>query len=436
MLKTVKQLKEERGQKVKAQKDLLEKRKAEKRKFTTEEVSEFNGLDDEIKELDQEIDQRTKEEAAEARAAALAGNPVTTEPSEPEQRNLSNFSFVKAVKESSSRSGLSGLELEMHQEAEKEARDLGQSITGTGVPSLILGHNSEQRTTLTTGTAATAGDMVDTSRGSFIGALRDRLVLTGLGATFLSGLTDKLEFIKQNGVATFSWVAENATSGETNPSVTKIEMSPNRLTGTIPMSNLLILQTSGDIERLVRNDITVGIALAYEKAAINGSGTGNEPLGLLNRPGVSVVANGTNGDSLNWARIIQMETEVDQDNALLNSLGYLTNSKVRGILKSTEKFANTGKEIWQPGNEVNGYRAAVTNQVPSGLSKGTGNNLSAMAFGDWSSMYLGQWGGMDIITDNVTRKKEAITEVTVHMYGDVNCRHEESFSISKDIVTG
>lgn len=435
-MEKVKQLKEERGQKVKTQKGLLDTRKSEKREFTPDEVKEFNELDEEIRSLDENIEQGIKEEAAEARAAALAGEPVNGDPSDAEQRNLSKFSFVKSVRESSSRSGLSGLELEMHQEAEKEARELGQSITGTGVPSLILGHGSEQRAPLTTGTAATAGDMIDTSRGSFIGALRDRLVLTGLGATFLSGLTDKLEFIKQNGVAVFSWVAENAVSGETNPTVTKIEMSPNRLTGTIPMSNLLILQTSGDIERLVRNDITVGVALAYERAALNGSGTGNEPLGLLNRPGVSVVANGTNGAALDWAKIVKMETEVDQDNALLNSLGYLTNSKVRGVLKSTEKFANTGKEIWMPGNEVNGYTAAVTNQIPSDLTKGTGTNLSAAAFGDWSSMYLGQWGGMDIITDNVTRKKEAMTEVTVHMYGDVNCRHEESFSISKDIVTG
>ena len=58
-------------------------------------------------------------------------------------------------------------------------------------------------------------------------------------------------------------------------------------------------------------------------------------------------------------------------NADGGSLGYLTNSKVRGRLKRTQQFTGTnGAPVWQ-GSELNGTRAIVSNQVPSNLTKGT-----------------------------------------------------------------
>ena len=88
--------------------------------------------------------------------------------------------------------------------------------------------------------------------------------------------------------------------------------------------------------------------------------------------------------------MVEFETDVASSNADIGSLAYLANAPTRGKLKTTEKAANTAQFIWgdavnpaAPGEgTLNGYRAAVTNQLPSNLTKGTGTNLSAMIFGN------------------------------------------------------
>ena len=73
--------------------------------------------------------------------------------------------------------------------------------------------------------------------------------------------------------------------------------------------------------------------------------------------------------------------------------------------------------------------------MPSDLKKGTGTNLSAMLFGNFSDVIVGQWGGLDIIVDPYTLKKSAQVEITMNAWHDVFVRHDESFAAIKDIKT-
>lgn len=71
-----------------------------------------------------------------------------------------------------------------------------------------------------------------------------------------------------------------------------------------------------------------------------------------------------------------------------------------GKLKTVEKgSAGYPIYLWGDNNQMNGYRAAATNQVPSNLSKGTGTNLTAMIFGDFSTLMYAFWGGIDVLVD-------------------------------------
>jgi len=49
--------------------------------------------------------------------------------------------------------------------------------------------------------------------------------------------------------------------------------------------------------------------------------------------------------------------------------------------------------------ELNGYSAAVSNQVPSNLTKGVNNDCSAILFGNWNDLLIGEWGVIELITD-------------------------------------
>jgi len=72
-------------------------------------------------------------------------------------------------------------------------------------------------------------------------------------------------------------------------------MSPKTVGALSKFSHLMSLQSTPDIEQLIRSDFVALIAEAIDTAAINGSGSSNQPLGILNTSGIGSVAGGTNG---------------------------------------------------------------------------------------------------------------------------------------------
>jgi HK97 family phage major capsid protein len=77
-------------------------------------------------------------------------------------------------------------------------------------------------------------------------------------------------------------------------------------------------------------DIARTIALMIDLGALNGSGSSNQPRGVMNTVGIGSVAGGTNGLAPTWDHIVDLESALATVNAPTGSLGYLTNAKVRG----------------------------------------------------------------------------------------------------------
>lgn len=178
-------------------------------------------------------------------------------------------------------------------------------------------------------------------------------------------------------------------------------------------------------------------AQGLENAAINGTGTNNQPTGILNTTGIGSVVMGTNGGAIDWKSVVALETAITAKDADLNALAYLTNAKVVGDLKTKEKSAGTARFLMELRDELNGMRIAKTNIVPSKITKGTATECcSAMICGDFSDLWIGQWGGLDVVIDPYTLKKEAEIEVTMNAWHDVLLGHVESFAAIKDLTTG
>lgn len=75
--------------------------------------------------------------------------------------------------------------------------------------------------------------------------------------------------------------------------------------------------------------------------------------------------------------------------------------------------------------------------LPATLTKGTNTgNCSAILFGDWSKLWIMSWGGLDIIVDPYSMKKEGAYEVTLNAYHDIFVRRKEAFAVIKDALTG
>ena len=93
-------------------------------------------------------------------------------------------------------------------------------------------------------------------------------------------------------------------------------MSPKNLAALSKYSRQTLLQATPGIEELIRRDLTDGINAAVDSAVLNGSGSSGQPTGIRNTSGIGSVAMGTNGGAITMEKIVDLETEVTQDNAL------------------------------------------------------------------------------------------------------------------------
>jgi HK97 family phage major capsid protein/HK97 family phage prohead protease len=287
-----------------------------------------------------------------------------------------------------------------------------------------------QRAGLATTSNAAGGFVVFTEFVSLIEFLYNRMKVMSLGATKLSGLRETVAFPNQATTGAASWVAENPGSDVTDSDITfgQITLSPKMLQASTSFSRKLLSQASIDVEGVVRAELMVRNALAIDLAAINGSGVSNQPKGILNQSGIGSVVTG--GAPLINDNFVDLETKIAAANADEANMSTLTTPEVRGRLKKVPKLANTAAlPIWSDGNTVNGYPAAVSNQVPKTLGGGASH---AVIFGDWSQLLIGDWGVMEVIVDPYRLKKQGMIEVTTYTQMDCNVRHAQSFAAITD----
>ena len=317
---------------------------------------------------------------------------------------------------------------------EREASDAVAAKAGRAARGFYVPHDVQKRD-LTVSTATAGGNLVATElSGDFIELLRNAMVVMGMGTRMLSGLQGNIAIPKMTGAGTAYWVSENTVpSGEANQSFGQVTMSPRTVGAYTDISRRLLLQSSVDVEAMVTQDLATILGLAIQQAAINGTGTANQPQGILNAITASVVG-GTDGAAPTWAHIVELETDVAVANADVGTLGYLVNAQTRGKLKGTSKVSGQNGFIWDGGDTpLNGYRTGVTNAVPSNLVKGSsGAVCSAIIFGNWADLVIGMWGTLDLMADPYTGSAAGTVRIRALQDVDVAIRHSESFATMVD----
>jgi HK97 family phage major capsid protein len=435
-------LQEQRGVLDDENEALLALAETEQRDNKPEEIVKMRENRTKMKALDAQIaDAQFLEEEQlrrEERSAGAAGFNINKDRNKEgesgEKRKLrTGFSFRDAIRASLEQRQHDGLNKEVIEAGMAEAQTAKRSITGIAIPSFMMAPNipAEQRAQ-SVGTTTQSGFLVATEIGEVIEYLYPRTVLREMGVNFLTGLTSNVDLIRQNGAAAATWEGENDDNANTDPTVESVPLRPKRLGAETVIGKQLVFQSrSVSVENWIRNNLNIAQGVALETAAINGSGTAPIPTGLLNTSGIGSVALGTNGLAPTWASIVQLESEIADDNADYGTLAYLTTPIIRGKLKVTEKASSTGQFIWAM-NELNGYRAFVSTLVPKTLTKGSSSDCHAIIFGNWAELYIGQWDGLDVVVDPYTLAGKAQLKITVNGWYDIALRHKESFAAIKD----
>ncbi len=290
---------------------------------------------------------------------------------------------------------------------------------------------------LVVGTPTAGGNLVATDLlvSSFIDLLRNRMVMGTLGATVLDGLVGNVAIPSQTLGATTYWVTEGNAPTESQQAFGQVTLTPKTVGMWTDFSRKTLLQATPAIEMLVRADLAAGIATEIDRVGVAGSGTGAEPRGVLNTAGIGAVVGGANGLAPTYDHAVQLEEQVAIANADVGRLAYLTNAKMRAKLKLTQVFSGTnGHPVWQ-GNEVNGYTAVASNQVPSNLTKGSSAGVcSAIVFGNWADVLIGMWGGLDLILDPYALATSGGRRIVALQDVDVAVRRAASFAAMLDAL--
>jgi HK97 family phage major capsid protein len=291
------------------------------------------------------------------------------------------------------------------------------------------------------GTATEAGNLVSTDlRGDmYVDALRANMVMGQLGIRYLTGLSSNLDLPRKATPGTLGMLTEIGSASETAPVTAKATLSPKRIGAYVEVSKQALIQSAMSLENMIRDDLVTGAAVLLENQCINGAGTGAEIRGLRNVTGIGTVVGGGNGLAPAWSHIVDLESACANANAEPDAFsGYLINTKTRGKLKQTQ-FATNLPFIWQNGAQpLNGYRAAVSNNVPSNLTKGTSTTVcSAALFGaDWSMVTVGLFGAPDVVVDPYTKADTGQVKITLNQFADMAHRQPATTSKIDDLLAG
>ena len=329
-----------------------------------------------------------------------------------------SFSFVRAIRAMANPGDRAAQEAASFEREVSDAAQqrYGKEARGFMVPNEVLTRGDRQNT-------VDDADLVaeDHLGGSFIELLRNKLVVNSMGIRHLSGLRGDIDIPSQESSTTAYWVAEDAAPTASVAGFGSRKASPKTVAAYTDMSRRIMIQSDPSIEALVRTDLAFTMAAAVDKAAIEGDGTSNSPVGVANTPGISTLSSA----SITWGDMIDMQTALSSDNADLGALAYLMNPIEAGTAKQTVRADGEGLMLMAINpTSIAGYPAYVTNQITAGT----------WIFGNWADLIMCSWSGLDLMVDPYSLSTTGAVRTTAFHDVDFVVRHPESFCLATATV--
>jgi len=398
-MKNSKSLLEERAINVEKMESLVDLCKVEEREMTSDEQTEFDSLTEKVDSLTAMAERAAKFETIQAT------NVKKNAPVSEETRAASNWSLFKAVNELRSGKGLSGLEAEMHQEAEKEAR---KSIDGIGIPTML----KEKRAIDQTNSA-----IAPTAVGAFVESLQEAGLYNKVGVTDL-GTVAADTVLPIAGGSTVGWKTEVAAADNGGANFEKLTLTPKRVTGYANLSNQILAQNGPQAEAAVMNDMARNMAVQIDAAMFGSSDVTNAPGCIAGTTGVlTFTESGTfdvASDMLEAIQTIANNHGLDGNNAFVNSFELYSAIKGAAQVASVYPLYVDDKLAGYPG---------YFSSAPASVAGTSGDGI----FGDFSRVFYAQFGPMTIQIDPYSRAVEGEVRLILNNYVDFGVADGASF---------
>ena len=232
---------------------------------------------------------------------------------------------------------------------------------------------------------------------------RNALVASQMGATYLSNLVGDVSLPKYNGTSV-TWKGESAPAEEGEGAFSEIVLKPHRLTAKVTVSKQFLAQNSDDVEAALIRDINAAVAEKLDSTIFAGvSGVTDAPKPISNTEGITAKEIAT---TASYADVLAMEQAVEEANGNTNEIAFVCSPSVKFAYKGTQ--LGNGLPFMYANDEIDGYPAFVSNSVKK-------NDVYCLVPRD---LYIGEWGGLDITIDNVTKADEGCIRLIINGYYD------------------
>lgn len=398
-MKNSKSLLEERAINVEKMESLVDLCKVEEREMTSEEQVEFDTLNEKVESLSAMAERSLKFENLQA-SKVKKNAPVSEE-----VRASKNWSLFKAVNEIRNGGKLTGLEAEMHQEAEKEGR---KAIDGIGIPTML----QEKRAIDQTNSA-----IAPTAVGSFVESLQEAGLYSKVGINDL-GTVAADTVLPIAGGSTVGWNTEVGTAVNGGANFDKLTLSPNRVTGYANLSNQILAQNGPQAEAAVMNDMARNMAVQIDAAMFGSTNVTNAPRAIAQTQGVLTFTESATFDVA--SDMLEAIQTIANDHGLDGNLAFVNSFELYSAIKNAAQVASVYPLYVD--DKLAGYPGYFSS-APASVAGTSGDGI----FGDFSRVYMAQFGPMSIQVDPYTRAIEGEVRLILNNYLDFGVASGASF---------
>ena len=102
------------------------------------------------------------------------------------------------------------------------------------------------------------------------------------------------------------FVGETIAPAESNITFSEVKQRARTILGYTTVSKELLVQSSLDVENLVRQDLSDVISFSIERSLLKATGMNNQPMGLENNPNLTTITR-SSADSITYDEALQAE---------------------------------------------------------------------------------------------------------------------------------
>lgn len=411
---------------------ILDRARRDRRDLTGEERKDFDRLHDEAEGILARVERMERQEATEADLARI------------ERGDRDETRHVN---------GRAGKGIELPEDSmlgpdetfrDRAVRQYGPDDARFGaVLKAGLGHRvpdlrESERRALSSTQGSAGGFMVGAvTSAQILDRLRPRSVVLELGGgrgLLPDNVGGEWFYPKLESEPTPYFTGENPSLGEADPTFSADRIEPRILThDVIKIPRKLLEQSPVDVvERFIIRAMASAFATEIDRASLFGTGSAQEPLGLVNRSGFNVHSMGVNGAAIDsYDPFIDAIKLIEDDNGPMPTGAAMAPRTAATLAKLKETDTDAPLDLPR---KIRDLRMLTSTQIPTDEEHGSATDASRIIIGGWSDMAVMFQGNIRVLTLVERYADKLQVGLVSYVYVDVKVDYPEAFASVSGII--